>query len=151
MNRLRLTSVVFRLPEPLLEQLRALSERTRIRQSEYIREGISDLLAHYGSGAKNEMPQVPRPAAESEERATHVLVTEEVADQLRRLSLTTRVNQSDYLREAVGALLAKYASPAEGQQPAPAQAQPTGAERELAELRERLDQLQASVRGAANG
>lgn len=40
--------------------------------------------------------------------STHVLVAEEQVDQLRELSRRTRVAQSEYLREAVDDLLAKY-------------------------------------------
>jgi Arc/MetJ-type ribon-helix-helix transcriptional regulator len=47
-------------------------------------------------------------ADESKEVATHVLVPEEHAEKLRRLSAKTRVNQSEYLREAVDDLLQKY-------------------------------------------
>jgi hypothetical protein len=43
----RLTSVVFRLTKDRLEALKTLSRGTRIRQSEYLREAISDLLAKY--------------------------------------------------------------------------------------------------------
>lgn len=43
----RLTSVVFRLNRDRLEQLKDLSKETRIRQSEYLREAISDLLEKY--------------------------------------------------------------------------------------------------------
>lgn len=42
-----LTSVVFRLSREKLEALKALSRATRIRQSEYLREAIADLLAKY--------------------------------------------------------------------------------------------------------
>ncbi len=44
MNQERLTSVVFRLGRDRLELLKGLSKETRIRQSEYLREAISDLL-----------------------------------------------------------------------------------------------------------
>jgi predicted DNA-binding protein len=48
MNELpRLTSVVFRLNREKLENLKELSRSTRIRQSEYLREAISDLLEKY--------------------------------------------------------------------------------------------------------
>ncbi|MBS2027088.1 MAG: ribbon-helix-helix domain-containing protein [Deltaproteobacteria bacterium] len=47
MDRMRLTSLVFRIPKPRLEQLKDLSRRTRVRQSEYLREAIADLLAKY--------------------------------------------------------------------------------------------------------
>jgi Ribbon-helix-helix domain len=40
--------------------------------------------------------------------STHVLVAEEQVDSLRELSRRTRVAQSEYLREAVDDLLAKY-------------------------------------------
>ena len=43
----RLTSVVFRLNKDRLETLKELSKATRIRQSEYLREAISDLLEKY--------------------------------------------------------------------------------------------------------
>ena len=43
----RLTSVVFRLTKDRLEALKALSRTTRIRQSEYLREAIADVLAKY--------------------------------------------------------------------------------------------------------
>jgi predicted DNA-binding protein len=43
----RLTSVVFRLHRERLEALKELCRSTRIRQSEYLREAISDLLEKY--------------------------------------------------------------------------------------------------------
>lgn len=43
----RLTSIVFRLNRERLESLKELSKSTRIRQSEYLREAISDLLEKY--------------------------------------------------------------------------------------------------------
>lgn len=43
----RLTSVVFRLNRDRLDSLKELSKETRIRQSEYLREAISDLLEKY--------------------------------------------------------------------------------------------------------
>jgi predicted DNA-binding protein len=43
----RLTSVVFRLNRDRLDSLKDLSKGTRIRQSEYLREAISDLLEKY--------------------------------------------------------------------------------------------------------
>lgn len=43
----RLTSVVFRLNRDRLDMLKDLSRETRIRQSEYLREAISDLLEKY--------------------------------------------------------------------------------------------------------
>ena len=43
----RLTSVVFRLNREKLDSLKELSRSTRIRQSEYLREAISDLLSKY--------------------------------------------------------------------------------------------------------
>jgi predicted DNA-binding protein len=46
-NDSRLTSVVFRLNRDRLDSLKELSKETRIRQSEYLREAISDLLEKY--------------------------------------------------------------------------------------------------------
>lgn len=45
----KLTSVVFRLSRDRLEALKELSKQTRIRQSEYLREAIADLLGKYAS------------------------------------------------------------------------------------------------------
>ncbi len=45
----RLTSMLIRLPPTLADQLRDLSRRTRIRQSEYLREAVRDLLDKYGA------------------------------------------------------------------------------------------------------
>ena len=47
MNEPRLLSVVFRLSREKLDTLKELSKTTRIRQSEYLREAISDLLEKY--------------------------------------------------------------------------------------------------------
>jgi hypothetical protein len=44
----------------------------------------------------------------SEVVSTHVLVREDQVEALRELSKKTRVAQSEYLREAVDDLLAKY-------------------------------------------
>jgi len=43
----RLTSLVFRLQANRLDALKELSRATRIRQSEYLREAITDLLEKY--------------------------------------------------------------------------------------------------------
>ena len=43
----RLTSIVFRLNRDRLDALKELSRETRIRQSEYLREAIGDLLGKY--------------------------------------------------------------------------------------------------------
>ena len=43
----RLTSVVSRLNREKLDALKELSRATRIRQSEYLREAINDLLTKY--------------------------------------------------------------------------------------------------------
>lgn len=43
----RLASIVFRLNRDRLDALKELSRSTRIRQSEYLREAIDDLLEKY--------------------------------------------------------------------------------------------------------
>ncbi len=45
----RLTSMLIRLPPQLADQLRELSKKTRVRQSEYLREAVRDLLAKYAA------------------------------------------------------------------------------------------------------
>ena len=46
--------------------------------------------------------------------STHVLVPIEQVHKLRELALRTRIHQSEYLREAVEDLLAKYGRPTTG-------------------------------------
>ena len=61
-----------------------------------------------------EAPALPqaRPASlETESVSTHVLVDAEQLARLRELARRTRIAQSEYLREAVDDLLAKYAEP----------------------------------------
>ncbi len=48
------------------------------------------------------------PSPEAEVVSTHVLVGEDQVQKLRELSRRTRIAQSEYLREAVEDLLAKY-------------------------------------------
>jgi hypothetical protein len=48
------------------------------------------------------------PAQPAEVVSTHVLVPEHQVERLRELSNRTRIHQSEYLREAVDDLLAKY-------------------------------------------
>jgi hypothetical protein len=43
----RLEPVLVRLPPKLADQLRQLARTTRIRQSDYLREAVADLLAKY--------------------------------------------------------------------------------------------------------
>jgi Ribbon-helix-helix domain len=43
----RLEPMLIRLPPPLADQLRQLARATRIRQSDYLREAVADLLAKY--------------------------------------------------------------------------------------------------------
>lgn len=44
----RLEPMLIRLPRPLATELRNLARRTRVRQSDYLREAVADLLAKYG-------------------------------------------------------------------------------------------------------
>lgn len=57
-------------------------------------------------------PHTPAPVETDESKgevvSTHVLVSEDQVEALRELSRRTRVAQSEYLREAVDDLLAKY-------------------------------------------
>lgn len=47
----RLEPMLVRLPPELASRLRRLARATRIRQSDYLREAVSDLLAKYGQVA----------------------------------------------------------------------------------------------------
>jgi predicted transcriptional regulator len=52
----RLEPMLIRLPPMLAEQLRQLARSTRIRQSEYLREAVADLLAKYRQAALRQQP-----------------------------------------------------------------------------------------------
>jgi len=51
----RLEPMLVRLPPALASELRSLARRTRVRQSDYLREAVADLLAKY-SQAPNDQP-----------------------------------------------------------------------------------------------
>ena len=67
------------------------------------------------SPANTEAPQSPAESQGSESSesvvSTHVLVPVEQVHKLRELARRTRIHQSEYLREAVEDLLAKYVRP----------------------------------------
>lgn len=45
----RLEPMLVRLPPVLANELRNLAKKTRVRQSDYLREAVADLLAKYGA------------------------------------------------------------------------------------------------------
>lgn len=47
-NASRLEPMLVRLPPALAAELRNLARKTRVRQSDYLREAVADLLAKYG-------------------------------------------------------------------------------------------------------
>jgi hypothetical protein len=47
-NAVRLEPMLVRLPPELASRLRRLARATRIRQSDYLREAVTDLLMKYG-------------------------------------------------------------------------------------------------------
>ena len=51
----RLEPMLIRLPPHLADRLRRLARATRIRQSDYLREAVTDLLAKYGHVALDEL------------------------------------------------------------------------------------------------
>lgn len=53
----KLEPMLIRLPRPLAAELRSLARRTRVRQSDYLREAVADLLTKYGQnpGARSSM------------------------------------------------------------------------------------------------
>jgi predicted DNA-binding protein len=44
----RLEPMLVRLPPSFAAELRSLAKRTRVRQSDYLREAVGDLLLKYG-------------------------------------------------------------------------------------------------------
>ena len=53
-NPTRLEPMLVRLPPSVASELRNLARRTRVRQSDYLREAVADLLAKYGQIAGGE-------------------------------------------------------------------------------------------------
>jgi hypothetical protein len=47
-NPNRLEPMLIRLPPAFAAELRNLARRTRVRQSDYLREAVADLLTKYG-------------------------------------------------------------------------------------------------------
>ncbi|HET8541736.1 MAG TPA: ribbon-helix-helix domain-containing protein [Anaeromyxobacter sp.] len=47
-NPTRLEPMLIRLPPAFAAELRNLARKTRVRQSDYLREAVADLLAKYG-------------------------------------------------------------------------------------------------------
>jgi hypothetical protein len=47
-NANRLEPMLIRLPPVFAAELRNLAKKTRVRQSDYLREAVADLLAKYG-------------------------------------------------------------------------------------------------------
>ncbi len=52
-NPNRLEPMLIRLPPAFAAELRSLARRTRVRQSDYLREAVADLLAKYGQLPEN--------------------------------------------------------------------------------------------------
>jgi Arc/MetJ-type ribon-helix-helix transcriptional regulator len=50
-NPTRLEPMLVRLPPSVATELRNLARRTRVRQSDYLREAVADLLAKYAHQA----------------------------------------------------------------------------------------------------
>jgi hypothetical protein len=48
-NPNRLEPMLIRLPPAFAAELRNLARKTRVRQSDYLREAVADLLAKYGA------------------------------------------------------------------------------------------------------
>lgn len=94
------------VPALLYSALHELRTRTRVRQSTYMREAVADLLARYASGVR----QSPLPALPElvEVRSLVFRVDSDHLTTLRQLAATTRIRQSELLREAVVDLLVKH-------------------------------------------
>lgn len=95
------------VPKGRVFKLRELARRTRIHQSEYLREALEDVLRKYQG------PEQPAPAPSTVVDEGGLLsVVFRVApgrlEALKDLAKKTRVRQSEYLREAIEDVLAKY-------------------------------------------
>lgn len=90
----------------LLDGLRLLSERTRVTQSQYMRQAVADVLAKHEAS--------PMPLVGYHERVTDRLVSivfrldTQMMGHLVEMAKRTRVRQSEYLREAIVDLLRRY-------------------------------------------
>ncbi len=94
------------VPETVAEGLRSLSRCTRVCQSVYLREAVSDLLE---ANDNRVVPLVGEWPREGDRLVSVVFRVEEGAlEMLAELSGRTRVRQSEYLREAIWLLLEKH-------------------------------------------
>lgn len=84
-----------------------------------MQDGSSAPSADFPSHSSSEAPPSSSGPTAEEVVSTHVLVPAELVHKLRELARRTRIHQSEYLREAVDDLLAKYGrmGPGEGPQP----------------------------------
>jgi predicted DNA-binding protein len=96
------------VPRVLVGRLRLLSRETRVPQNAYLEEAVDDMLAHFEKESSRSF-QVPPPVNGQLESVVFRLEKRAMA-QLKALVLRSRVPQSQYLREAVHALLVKYES-----------------------------------------
>jgi hypothetical protein len=66
----RLEPMLVRLPPELATRLRRLARHTRIRQSDYLREAVSDLLSKYGDVPGDVTGELPPEETGGESMAT---------------------------------------------------------------------------------
>jgi len=59
-NQTRLEPMLVRLPPAFAAELRNLAKKTRVRQSDYLREAVADLLAKYGHLPQHGDPTSPQ-------------------------------------------------------------------------------------------
>lgn len=94
------------VPASMLEGLSSLSARTRVRQSDYLREAIADMLAKHGTA--DVVPQWPE-IDESEKLESLVFrLPRAQHDALTALAKRTRIISSHWVRLAVDMLLKKH-------------------------------------------
>lgn len=96
------------VPSDLVEALRLLSRQTRVSQAEYLREAVADLLAkHRGRTVPLQWPTPD--ANDGDLRSVVFRAEEDVLSRVGELAAVTRVRPSEYLREAIWDVVAKYA------------------------------------------
>lgn len=105
MERMVLVNLGALVPKNLLVLLSALQYRTRVRQAEFAREAVADLIALYSA---EEVPEVPPLRWARKRQMLHVGVPMEHRKGIQLLATRLRRTQKDLISEAIHRVLGKY-------------------------------------------
>jgi predicted DNA-binding protein len=101
-------SLVVRFSSAALEAVKTLSQRTRVRQSVYLREAAEEVLERF-EGVRALLAAEPggKPWTEGTD-SCHVLVTPEMRRRIKALAQRTEISQNDLLRGGLAVVLERH-------------------------------------------